>query len=97
MTAGADGACDVTGNAPKRRCRLQDRPARRDLNGSDTPAVEHEESATMLAAKHTGILCQRRDDELDKLVIVYDIGILVGNVHTIATSEPHAQHYRRHG
>ena len=51
----------------------------------------------MLAAKHTGILSQRRDDEFDKFVIVDDIGILVRDVHAIAASEPYAQHYCRHG
>jgi hypothetical protein len=59
MTAGAGGARDVAGHAAKRRCRLQDRTARRHLDGSDTPAVEHEESTTMLTAEHTGILSQR--------------------------------------
>jgi hypothetical protein len=73
------------------------RPARRHLNGSDAPAVEHYESVTVLGAKHTGILGKGGDDVLNELVVVDGVGLLVREVHTIAANEPDAQHYRRHG
>jgi hypothetical protein len=76
--------------------RLHDCPARRHLECGNASAVEDDESVTVLAAKQTRILCERRNDPLNELVLVNDVGILICDVHTVAANEPNAQHYCRH-
>ena len=79
------------------RWRLsQHSAARRNLNCSDAPAVQHDEPATVFAAQHARILGKRRDDVFDELVFIGRVGLVVRNIHAIAADEPDTQHRSRH-
>ena len=58
-----------------------------------TPPVEHDEPIAMPAAKHTGVLGERRDDVLDDVAFVGELRFLVGEIHPFPAGEPDAQHY----
>jgi hypothetical protein len=81
----------------QRRRRSHDRAARRHLNRGNAPAVQQYGPITVSGAKHTGVLCQRRDDVLNNLVGVNGVGFLVRDVHVIATGQPYPQHNLCHG
>jgi hypothetical protein len=70
--------------------------ARCDLNCGDTAAVEHDEPISVSAAQHARIFGERRDDVFNKLVLVGDVGFVVGDVYAVTTDEPDTQHRGRH-
>ncbi len=67
------------------------------LYPGNASAVEHDEPIAVPAAKHTGVLSERGDDMLDDLAFIGDLWFLVGDVHSVPSDEPYAQHYGGHG
>ena len=75
----------------------ENRAARCHFYGGDAPAEEHDKAVTVVDAKHTGGLAQRRDDVLGHLIRVGRAGFVIADVQVIAADQPHAQHNLRHG
>ena len=79
------------------RCRpSQHSAAGCDLNRSNAPAVEHDESITVFAAQHARILGKRRDDVFYDLIFVGDVGLFVRDIDAVAGDESDPQYCGRH-
>ena len=87
--AGRRGARRV--GAPLENC-----PAGRDLDGGNTPCVQHQEPVTVPAAQHAGLLRERRDDVVDDLALAPRIAVVVDDVHAVAADEADAEHQAFH-
>ncbi len=64
--------------------------ARRNFDRGHTPAVEHDEPITVFGAQNSGILCQCREHMLHEFALVFDVGIVVRDVHAFAADEADA-------
>jgi hypothetical protein len=84
----------ATGGA---RVELEDRAARRHLDGCHAPAEQHDEPVTVMSANQAGVLGQGRNDMLGDLVRIGRARLVVPDVQVISADEPDAQHDFSHG
>jgi hypothetical protein len=75
---------------------LQDRAARCDLHGGNTPCVEHQQSIAVPAAQHTGVVRHRGDDVVDDLVFAPRVALLVRDIHAVTADKPDTKHNAFH-
>ena len=76
---------------------LEDRAARRHLDGCHAPAEQHDQPVTVMSANQAGVLGQGRNDVLRDLVRIGRVRLLVPDVQVIPADEPYAQHDFSHG
>lgn len=74
----------------------QDRPARRNFHGGNTPRVEHEQSLSVSASKHAGVIRQRGDNVLNDLGFAARIRLLVRDIQALTADEADSQHNAFH-
>ena len=79
-------------SAPHEGGPSQDRSARRDFHGGNTPRVEHEQSLSVSASKHAGVIRQRGDNVLDDLGFAARIRLLVRDIQALTADEADSQH-----